>query len=98
MTSGVALFIGPLMHTNNAIGAALARAMRRTWPDARLALVGPTGSGTASPDAWQAVITDLRRLVNEKLAGARLSDTPPLVQALVEDIRRVAAGNSPRRR
>lgn len=30
-------------------------------------------------------VTDLRRLVNEKLAGARLSDTPPLVQALVEE-------------
>lgn len=30
-------------------------------------------------------VTDLRRLVNEKLGGTRLSDTPPLVQALVEE-------------
>jgi heat-inducible transcriptional repressor len=30
-------------------------------------------------------VTDLRRLVNEKLVGSRLSDTPPLVQALVDE-------------
>src|SRR4051812_37598660 len=29
-------------------------------------------------------VLELRRLVNEKLAGQRLSDTPPLVQALVD--------------
>ncbi|MFC0532623.1 heat-inducible transcriptional repressor HrcA [Phytohabitans kaempferiae] len=31
-------------------------------------------------------ITDLRRMVNEKLVGKRLSETPPLVQALVEEV------------
>jgi heat-inducible transcriptional repressor len=31
-------------------------------------------------------VTDLRRLVNERLVGKRLSDTPPLVQALVEEV------------
>ena len=30
-------------------------------------------------------VTDLRRLVNEKLGGQRLVDTPPLVQALVDE-------------
>jgi len=30
-------------------------------------------------------VTDLRRKVNEKLGGQRLSDTPPLVQSLVDD-------------
>jgi len=30
-------------------------------------------------------VMDLRRLVNEKLGGERLSDTPPLVQALVDE-------------
>jgi heat-inducible transcriptional repressor len=30
-------------------------------------------------------VTDLRRLANEKLDGCRLSDTPPLVQALVDE-------------
>ncbi|MCO8277233.1 heat-inducible transcriptional repressor HrcA [Actinoplanes sp. TRM 88003] len=30
-------------------------------------------------------VTDLRRRVNEKLAGQRLSDTPPLVQGLVDE-------------
>jgi heat-inducible transcriptional repressor len=30
-------------------------------------------------------VTDLRRKVNEKLGGERLSDTPPLVQSLVDD-------------
>ncbi len=30
-------------------------------------------------------VTDLRRLVNEKLVGTRLSETPPLVQALVDE-------------
>jgi heat-inducible transcriptional repressor len=30
-------------------------------------------------------VTTLRRLANEKLVGTRLSDTPPLVQALVEE-------------
>jgi heat-inducible transcriptional repressor len=30
-------------------------------------------------------VTDLRRRVNEKLAGQRLADTPPLVQGLVDD-------------
>jgi heat-inducible transcriptional repressor len=30
-------------------------------------------------------ITDLRRKVNEKLAGQKLADTPPLVQALVDE-------------
>jgi heat-inducible transcriptional repressor len=30
-------------------------------------------------------ITDLRRTVNEKLAGQKLADTPPLVQALVDE-------------
>jgi heat-inducible transcriptional repressor len=30
-------------------------------------------------------VTDLRRLVNERLVGKRLSDAPPLVQALVEE-------------
>jgi heat-inducible transcriptional repressor len=31
-------------------------------------------------------VTDLRRLVNEKLVGKRLSEAPPLVQALVEEV------------
>src|SRR5690242_16557329 len=31
-------------------------------------------------------VTELRRLINEKLVGRRLIDTPPLVQALVEDV------------
>ena len=31
-------------------------------------------------------VTELRRLINEKLVGKRLVDTPPLVQALVEDV------------
>lgn len=30
-------------------------------------------------------VTDLRRLVNERLVGKRLSEAPPLVQALVEE-------------
>jgi len=30
-------------------------------------------------------VTDLRRLANEKLGGCRLADTPPLVQALIEE-------------
>jgi heat-inducible transcriptional repressor len=30
-------------------------------------------------------VTDLRRKVNEKLCGQKLGDTPPLVQALVDD-------------
>ena len=30
-------------------------------------------------------VTELRRLVNEKLCGKKLADTPPLVQALVEE-------------
>ena len=30
-------------------------------------------------------VTDLRALVNEKLGGTRLSETPPLVQALVDE-------------
>ena len=30
-------------------------------------------------------VLEMRRKVNEKLTGARLSDTPPLVQALVDD-------------
>jgi heat-inducible transcriptional repressor len=30
-------------------------------------------------------VTELRRRVNEKLGGQRLADTPPLVQALVDD-------------
>ncbi|WP_213454044.1 heat-inducible transcriptional repressor HrcA [Rhizomonospora bruguierae] len=30
-------------------------------------------------------VTDLRRMVNEKLAGARMAETPPLVEALVEE-------------
>jgi heat-inducible transcriptional repressor len=30
-------------------------------------------------------VIDMRRLVNDKLGGRRLSDTPPLVQALVEE-------------
>jgi heat-inducible transcriptional repressor len=30
-------------------------------------------------------VTTLRRLANEKLVGSRLSDTPPLVQALVDE-------------
>jgi heat-inducible transcriptional repressor len=30
-------------------------------------------------------VTDLRRRVNEKLAGQKLADTPPLVQGLVDD-------------
>ena len=30
-------------------------------------------------------VTDLRRLVNEKLAGKRMVETPPLVEALVEE-------------
>ncbi|BCB84420.1 heat-inducible transcriptional repressor HrcA [Phytohabitans suffuscus] len=31
-------------------------------------------------------VTDLRRMVNEKLVGKRLSDTPPLVQAMVDEV------------
>lgn len=31
-------------------------------------------------------VTDLRRVVNEKLNGIRLVDTPPLVQALVDEV------------
>jgi heat-inducible transcriptional repressor len=31
-------------------------------------------------------VSDLRRMVNEKLVGKRLSDTPPLVQALVDEV------------
>jgi heat-inducible transcriptional repressor len=31
-------------------------------------------------------VTDLRRLVNEKLVGKRLSEAPPLVQALVDEV------------
>jgi heat-inducible transcriptional repressor len=31
-------------------------------------------------------VTDLRRLVNERLVGKRLSEAPPLVQALVEEV------------
>ncbi|MCW6008049.1 heat-inducible transcriptional repressor HrcA [Micromonospora sp. CPCC 205371] len=31
-------------------------------------------------------VADLRRMVNEKLVGKRLSDTPPLVQALVDEV------------
>ncbi|MEJ3746620.1 heat-inducible transcriptional repressor HrcA [Actinomycetes bacterium KLBMP 9797] len=31
-------------------------------------------------------VADLRRVVNEKLVGKRLSDTPPLVQALVDEV------------
>jgi heat-inducible transcriptional repressor len=31
-------------------------------------------------------ITELRRLINEKLAGHRLVDAPPLVQALVDEV------------
>ncbi len=31
-------------------------------------------------------VTELRRMINEKLVGKRLVDTPPLVQALVEDV------------
>ena len=31
-------------------------------------------------------VTELRRLINERLVGKRLIDTPPLVQALVEDV------------
>ncbi|GAA4462927.1 heat-inducible transcriptional repressor HrcA [Phytohabitans houttuyneae] len=31
-------------------------------------------------------VTDLRRLVNEKLVGKRLSDAPPLIQALVDEV------------
>jgi heat-inducible transcriptional repressor len=30
-------------------------------------------------------VTDMRRLVNEKLVGIRLAETPPLVQALVDE-------------
>jgi heat-inducible transcriptional repressor len=38
-----------------------------------------------SPVAEDAV-TELRRLVNERLVGKRLVDTPPLVQALVDEV------------
>src|SRR5689334_12688973 len=31
-------------------------------------------------------VTELRRLINEKLGGMRLVDTPPLVQALVDEV------------
>jgi heat-inducible transcriptional repressor len=31
-------------------------------------------------------VTELRRLINDKLVGKRLADTPPLVEALVEEI------------
>ena len=31
-------------------------------------------------------VTELRRMINERLVGRRLVDTPPLVQALVEDV------------
>lgn len=31
-------------------------------------------------------VSDLRRMLNEKLVGKRLSDTPPLVQALVDEV------------
>lgn len=31
-------------------------------------------------------VTELRRVVNEKLGGARLADTPPLVQALTDEV------------
>jgi heat-inducible transcriptional repressor len=31
-------------------------------------------------------VTELRRVVNEKLGGARLSDTPPLVQSLTDEV------------
>jgi heat-inducible transcriptional repressor len=31
-------------------------------------------------------VTELRRMINERLVGKRLVDTPPLVQALVEDV------------
>ncbi|HLL65574.1 MAG TPA: heat-inducible transcriptional repressor HrcA [Micromonosporaceae bacterium] len=31
-------------------------------------------------------VTELRRVVNEKLGGAKLADTPPLVQALTDEI------------
>lgn len=34
----------------------------------------------------QEAVTDLRRMVNEKLVGKRLADTPPLVQALVDEV------------
>jgi heat-inducible transcriptional repressor len=31
-------------------------------------------------------VTDLRRLVNEKLAGKRMAETPPLVESLLEEV------------
>jgi heat-inducible transcriptional repressor len=31
-------------------------------------------------------VTELRRMINDRLVGRRLVDTPPLVQALVEDV------------
>jgi heat-inducible transcriptional repressor len=31
-------------------------------------------------------VTELRRMINERLVGRRLADTPPLVQTLVEDV------------
>ena len=31
-------------------------------------------------------VTELRRMINDRLVGKRLVDTPPLVQALVEDV------------
>jgi heat-inducible transcriptional repressor len=37
--------------------------------------------GPVAPDD----VTELRRKVNEKLAGQRMADTPPLVQGLVDD-------------
>ncbi|MBE1492856.1 heat-inducible transcriptional repressor HrcA [Plantactinospora soyae] len=37
-------------------------------------------------------VTDLRRLVNERLGGQKLAETPPLVQALIDE---VAPGLSP---
>ena len=37
-------------------------------------------------------VTDLRRRVNEKLAGQKLADTPPLVQGLVEECTRESRG------
>jgi heat-inducible transcriptional repressor len=45
---------------------------------------GPMSEG----DVW-----DLRRRVNEKLAGQRLADTPPLVQKLVEECTPELRGN-----
>jgi heat-inducible transcriptional repressor len=51
-----------------------------------LVMIADTGRVEQRLVELPAPVTDLRRLVNERLVGKRLSEAPPLVQALVEEV------------